>query len=83
MTEIPSTKHRFDLEERTLTFAKRTIQLCKTVQYTSVNRELVSQLVRASSSIGANYREANKALSKKDFGHRVKIARKEAKETQY
>ena len=81
MTEAPSTKQRFDLEERTLEFTQRVIQLCKTVQATPVTRELISQLVRASSSIGANYREANEALSKKDFGYRVRIARKEAKET--
>ena len=83
MTEIPSTKRKFDLEERTLAFAKRVIQLCKKTDHNTINRELISQLVRASGSIGANYREANEALSKRDFSHRIKIARKEAKETGY
>ena len=83
MTKTPITKHEFDLEERTLEFARRVIQLCKKVQSDAVNRELVGQLVRASGSVGANYREANDALSKKDFGHRIKITRREAKEAHY
>ena len=83
MTEAPITKHSFDLEERTLEFAKRTIRLCKKLPQNSINRELIGQLIRASGSVGANYREANDALSKKDFGHRVKITRKEAKESHY
>ncbi len=83
MTEIPTTKRKFDLEDRTLAFAKGVIQLCKKVDHSAINRELISQLVRASGLIGANYREANEALSKKDFSHRIKIARKEAKEAGY
>ncbi len=83
MTEIPSTKQKFDLEERTLTFAKQVIRLCKTLPRDTISRELVGQLVRASGSVGANYREANEALSRKDFSLRVRIARKEAKETHY
>jgi four helix bundle protein len=47
------------------------------------NYEDVKQLVRASGSVGANYLEANEALSKKDFAMRVKICRKEAKESIY
>ena len=64
-------------------FAKTVIRLCKDVKQSVINRELVSQLVRAAGSIGANYREASEALSRKDFGHRVKIARKEASEAHY
>jgi four helix bundle protein len=48
-----------------------------------INREIIAQLVDASGSVGANYREANDALSKKDFKHRIKITRKEAKESCY
>ncbi len=83
MTEVPSTKQRFDLEERTLEFAKRIIRLCKQVNHNRISGEIVSQLVRASGSVGANYREANESLSRKDFGHRIRIARKEAKEAYY
>jgi four helix bundle protein len=48
-----------------------------------INRKLIAQSVDASGSVGANYREANDALSKKDFKYRIKITRKEAKETCY
>lgn len=81
--QIPKTKNNFDLEERTLEFAKRVIRLCKQLPLKVINRELISQLIRASGSVGANYQEANDALSKKDFNHRIKITRKEAKETYY
>ncbi|MBN1515225.1 four helix bundle protein [Candidatus Sumerlaeota bacterium] len=47
------------------------------------NIEDGKQLVRASGSVGANYIEANEALSKKDFAHRIRISRKEAKEARY
>ena len=83
MTESPITKHSFDLEKRTLEFAKNVIRLCKQLPHNVINRELIAQLVDASGSVGANYREANDALSKKDFKHRIKITRKEAKETHY
>ena len=76
-------KHKFDLEERTLKFAKAVIRLCKKLQQKVINRELISQLIRSSGSVGANYREANEALSKKDFSYRIKISRKEAKESYY
>ncbi len=77
------TLHRFDLEERTLAFAKKVILLCKQLPQNTIAREIVAQLIRASGSVGANYREANDALSKKDFSHRIKITRKEAKESCY
>ena len=72
-----------DLEDRTLEFAKRTIKLCKVLPRNTVNMELTKQLIRSAGSIGANYREANESLGKKDFVHRLRIARKEAKETNY
>ena len=59
------------------------IALCKKVPKNTINHELVGQVVRSSGSVGANYREANDALSKKDFVFRMKISRKEAKETGY
>ncbi|MEI8349009.1 MAG: four helix bundle protein [Candidatus Omnitrophota bacterium] len=75
--------NKFDLEGRTLIFAKNCIDLCKMLMCDTINRELISQLVRASGSVGANYREANEALTKKDFFHRIGICRKEAKESKY
>ena len=74
---------KYDLEERTEKFAKDVIRLCRALPKNTINFELISQAVRASGSVGANYIEANEALSKKDFFYRVKISRKEAKEVRY
>jgi len=74
---------RYDLEDRTLKFAKACIDLCKSLIRDSINIELVSQLIRASGSVGANYREANDSTTKKDFYHRIGICRREAKESKY
>jgi four helix bundle protein len=74
---------RFDLEDRTFAFAKRTRALVKELPKTIGNVEDARQLVRSSGSVGANYIEANESLSKKDFVLRIKICRKEAKETRY
>lgn len=73
----------YDLEDRTLLFAKNVRFLVKKIPRTIGNIEDCAQLVRSSGSIGANYIEANESLSKKDFLMRVKISRKEAKETRY
>jgi four helix bundle protein len=83
MNKSTITKHSFDLEERTLKFAKSVLNLCRQLTQNVINKELISQLVRSSGSVGANYQEANDSLSKKDFRHRIKITRKEAKETHY
>lgn len=74
-------QHVFDLEKRTTEFAKQTIRLCRKLSRDSINSRLVGQVVGSSGSVGANYREANDALGKKDFVHRLKISRREAKET--
>ena len=74
---------RYDLEERTLKFAKEVIVFVKGLPRTVANAEIAKQLIRSSSSIGANYIEANESLSKKDFLMRSKICRKESKETAY
>ncbi|MFZ6015647.1 MAG: four helix bundle protein [Patescibacteria group bacterium] len=73
----------YDLEERTLQFAKRIIILCKSLPHNTINQEIVRQLVRSTGSIGANYREANDALGQKDFIFRLRISRKEVKESHY
>jgi four helix bundle protein len=73
----------WDLEERTFQFAKRVRAFIKKVPMTLTNTGDCRQLSDASGSVGANYREANEALSKKDFVMRIKICRKEAKESHY
>ncbi len=78
-----ATKPTYDLEDRTLQFAKDVRKFIKQLPKTVANIEDGKQLVRSSGSVGANYREANDSLSKKDFLMRVKISRKEAKETMY
>ena len=82
MTEIQNPK-QYDLEERTLGFAKIVRVFVKKLPRTVSNIEDGKQLIRSSGSVGANYIEANEALSKKDFYHRIKISRKEAKESRY
>jgi four helix bundle protein len=84
MTNDQNLKQKsYDLEERTLEFVRGIIRLCKSLPKGTINRELVAQLVRAGGSVGANYREANDALGKKDFIHRMRVTRKEAKECHY
>jgi four helix bundle protein len=73
----------YDLEERTLKYSKDIITFVNNCPRTIANNEIIRQLVRSSGSVGANYIEAQEALSKKDFSMRVKICRKEAKESKY
>jgi four helix bundle protein len=72
---------RRDLEDRTFQFAEEVRRFIKQLPGTLANTEDVRQLVRASGSVAANWIEADEALSKKNFLMRVKICRKEAKET--
>jgi four helix bundle protein len=74
---------QYDLEARTFGFAMKVRQFVRKLPRTINTLEDAKQLVRSSGSIGANYIEANEALSRKDFLMRLKISRKEAKETKY
>lgn len=74
---------RYDLEERTFEFAKASRAFVKQLPRTISNVEDVKQFIRASGSIGANYIEANEAIGKKDFVIKIKICRREAKESRY
>ena len=82
MTESQNSK-QYNLEERTFTFAKNVRGFIKKMPKNIINMDDLKQLIRSSGSVGANYIEANESLSKKDFLMRVKICRKEAKETIY
>ena len=83
MTKEQNSKPVYDLEERTFLFAKDIRLWIKTLPKTLANLEDANQLVRPSGSVGANYIESNESLSKKDFLMRIKISRKEAKESHY
>ncbi len=74
---------KYDLEARTLEFAKRILLLANALSNNNVNDVIIKQIVRSGTSVGANYREANDALGNKDFLYRLRISRKEAKETVY
>ncbi len=82
MTKTQNSK-QYDLEDRTLEFAKRVRAFVKKLRKTIGNIEDGKQLIKASGSVGANYIEANEALSKKDFIMRIRICRKESKESRY
>ncbi len=85
MTENQNSRNskQYDLEDRTLKFARETRSFITKLPRSLINIEDGKQLVRSSGSVGANYIEANESLSKKDFLMRIKICRKEAKESQY
>jgi four helix bundle protein len=78
-----SNQPKGDLEERTLQFARDVRKFVNRLPWTMSNNEDAKQVVQSSGSIGANYIEANESLGRKDFHFRLKIARKEAKETFY
>lgn len=78
----PKTK-KYDLEERTAKFGEDMIVFLRTLPKDSINNPLISQAVRSSTSIGANYMEADGAESGKDFRHKIAICKKEAKETKH
>jgi four helix bundle protein len=82
MTET-SQRGRFDLKERTYEFARRVRIFVRRLPRTICNMEDAKQVVRSSGSIGANYIEANAALGRRDFRRRIRISRKESKETRY
>jgi four helix bundle protein len=73
---------KYDLEERTFKFAKNCRILIKNIRKNIINIDDCKQLIRSSGSVAANYVEANESLSKKDFIMRIKICRKESKESE-
>jgi len=71
---------KYDLVERTAKFGQEVILFAKSLPDNTINRPLISQFIRNSTSIGANYMEADCAESRKDFIHKIGICKKEAKE---
>jgi len=81
MTQLSN--KRYDLEERTGRFGEDVIELCKLTRITVIAREIIIQLVRSATSVGANYMEANGASSRKDFKNKIRICLKEIQETKH
>ena len=76
-------KKVYDLEGRTARFGEAVIGFAKSVPRNVVTLPLIGQLVRAATSVGANYCEADDSVSKKDFRHKISICKKESRETKY
>ena len=83
MANSSNKKPVYDLEERTYLFAGNIRQEMKNIKKDFYNEDDIKQLIKSSGSVGANYIEANESFSKKDFVHRIKICRKESKESAY
>ena len=73
----------YDLEERTRLFSKDIIDILIKIRKNEINRNLISQLIRSATSVGANYCEAIGASSRKDFKNKIFICKKEIQETKY
>lgn len=82
MTDDKKAK-KYDLEERTAKFGEAIIEFAKKIPKNVITLPLIDQLIRAGTSIGSNYCEADCAESKKDFEHKMGISKKEAKETKH
>jgi four helix bundle protein len=78
-----SNPKKYDLEERTARFGEKIIEFVKKIPQNPLNTPLISQVIRAGTSIGANYQEADGAESKRDFKHKISICKKESKETKH
>lgn len=74
---------KYDLEERTARFGEDIIEFSKKIPHNAVTISLISQLVRAGTSVGANYCEADDACSKKDFVNKIALCKKESRETKH
>jgi four helix bundle protein len=85
ISEAQNSKEKkvYDLEERTARCGESIIDFVKTLPRNLINNQLISQIVRSGTSIGANYMEADGAESKKDFRHKIAIYKKESKETKH
>lgn len=80
---MEGSKKIYDLEERTFEFARNTRLFVRKLEINIWNREDIKQLVRSSGSVAANYIEANEKLGEKDFLLKLRICKKEVKETIY
>ena len=75
--------NKYDLEERTAKFGERIISFCRSIKSDKLADPILNQLIRAGTSVGANYMEANGAVSKKDFQNKIFICKKEVQESKH
>ena len=73
----------FNLEERTAQFGESVIRFCKALPHTTITEPLIRQIVRSSTSVGANYCEADDSISKKEYRQKIGTCKKEARETKH
>lgn len=75
--------NKYNLEERTASFAEDLIKQIKGIKVNYLNKSILSQIIKSGTSVGANYCEANNASSKKDFRNKIYLCKKEVNETKY
>ena len=80
---MDDSKNQENLLGRIKSFAKNTVLMCQQVKINHINSNIVSQLLRSATSVGANYSEACETTSKRDFANKIMIAKREAKESVY
>jgi four helix bundle protein len=81
--EMETKKPVFDLEERTARFGEEVIRFCKKIVFTPITEPLIRQIVKSGTSVGANYCEADDAISGKEFRQKIGTCKKEARETKH
>jgi four helix bundle protein len=82
-TAMETTKRVYDLEDRTARFGEEVIRFCKKIAFTPITEPLIRQIVRSGTSVGANYCEADDAVSGKEFRQKIGTCKKESRETKH
>src|SRR6478752_7370964 len=80
---MESKKPVFDLEERTARFGEEVVRFCKRIAVTPITDPLIRQIIRSGTSVGANYCEADDAVSGKEFRQKIGTCKKESRETKH
>ncbi|OGG13742.1 four helix bundle protein [Candidatus Gottesmanbacteria bacterium RIFCSPHIGHO2_01_FULL_46_14] len=80
---MSQTNKKYDLEDRTAKFGEGILKFCQKIPRSPITDPLITQLVKAGTSVGANYSEADDAESKLDFKHKIGICKKEARESKH
>ena len=83
MSNTQTSKPKYDLEERTAKFGEEIIKFAQKIPKNPITLPIINQIIRAGTSVGANYLEADDAESKKDFVHKISISKKESRETKH